>query len=85
MGAAAAAAAGGGACQRQQEQQLQQQQARARPAVARVRRPCAVWVHVLARASAHVAIGTTAQPSSLSACHLPVGQISSVSCSIRHG
>ncbi len=80
MGAAAAAAAEG-ACQRQQQQQQQQQQARARPAVARARRPCAVWVHM----RAHVAIGTTAQPSSPSACRLPAGPSSSVSCSIRHG
>ena len=39
-GAAAAAAAAAAACQQQQQQQ-QQQKARARPAVARARRPCA--------------------------------------------
>eukprot|EP00966_Prymnesium_polylepis_P201173 4661261-Prymnesium_polylepis.1 len=63
MGAAAAEVAGG-ACQRQQQHQ-QQQQARAQPAVARAASVCRVHVR------AYVAIRTTAQPSSLSACRLP--------------
>eukprot|EP00966_Prymnesium_polylepis_P006288 144351-Prymnesium_polylepis.1 len=71
--AAAAAAAAAGAC------------ATRRP-VARARRPCAVWVHVrsCARMWRSEPQGT-AQPSSLSACRLPAGPISSVLCSIRHG
>eukprot|EP00966_Prymnesium_polylepis_P218329 5053312-Prymnesium_polylepis.1 len=55
--------------------------ARATRTVARARRLCAVWVHV----RAHGPIGTAAQPSSPSACHLAAGLSSLVSCSIRPG
>eukprot|EP00966_Prymnesium_polylepis_P127426 2947298-Prymnesium_polylepis.1 len=85
MGGAAAAAVA--ACQQQQQQQQQQkqqqqqQQARVRPAVVCAARSVCCRVHV----RAHGPIGTADLPSSPSACCLPAGPGSSVSCSIRHG
>eukprot|EP00966_Prymnesium_polylepis_P178352 4130381-Prymnesium_polylepis.1 len=62
--------------------------AAAAAAGARATRSCArstVGVPRRVHVRAHAAIGTTAQPSSPSACRLLAGPISSVLSSIRHG